>query len=362
MHPSPTAAPFDAVHVGFHQQDAAAGALVEVFLQRGVGDAGAVEAGALVFDDDLGEGGRDGGLDVDVLLHVVLVAVLDGVDERFLKGELDGERALAVEAGLFDGVEDALLHVVAGGEVGANGERHRCVIVAGSAVAGPVGAGSAGGGGALAGRRRAVALAPPAAAAVRSGLGHSSTAPSGNSGQRAVGSGQEKALLAFLLPAARCLLPALDHVKLASASARVGCIRNSLFSFVMTKTSKICGLMFVSRNCPFFCFTRLLALISMPRAAELRWSTFAKSSSNFGPSFSSIKPLRLAPISAMLASSRILLLVNSTMRVFFSFTTEIGGMGSDMPVVSLRERRARRWSTDSSRGGDTGRAAGGIPR
>src|SRR3954469_888936 len=78
-HPAAAAAPVYFVHVGFHQQDAAAGALEQVLFRGGVGDAVALEAGALIFDLDLALLRRDLGLDADGLAGVELVAVLDRV-------------------------------------------------------------------------------------------------------------------------------------------------------------------------------------------------------------------------------------------------------------------------------------------
>src|SRR5207248_8245084 len=104
--PSAAAVPPDAVHVGLDEEDAAAAALLEVFVGRGVGHAAAVEAGALVLDADLDLLGADLRLDVDLLVRVEPVAVLDRVDHRLLERELDGKEAVAVESLALQRVED----------------------------------------------------------------------------------------------------------------------------------------------------------------------------------------------------------------------------------------------------------------
>src|SRR5688572_28725797 len=117
------------------------------------------------------------------------------------------------------------------------------------------------------------------------------------------------------------------------------------------------GLMFARRNCPFFCLTLLLTLMRIPSAADERWSTVPKSSSSRGFSVSSISTFKVLPISAMLASSRILLLVNSTTRMPFSSETESGGM-----VSAMRVSRGENPAESDSKGRRKGCQASPGPR
>jgi hypothetical protein len=105
------------VHVRLHQQDAAAVEALEVFVEGRVGDRSAVEAGAFILDGDLGLFGADGGLDLDGLGAVELVAVLDGVDQGLFEGELDAEEGVGEVGVLLDLVENAFLDRPALGKV-----------------------------------------------------------------------------------------------------------------------------------------------------------------------------------------------------------------------------------------------------
>src|SRR5437867_7772605 len=111
----------DAVHVRLNQQDAAPAALVQVFFQGGVGDAGAIEAGAFVLDRDLRAPVGDARLDANLLAGVLLVTVLDGVDQGFFKRDADREGVVGAESVALNVGEDALLHVAAGVVVGGDG-------------------------------------------------------------------------------------------------------------------------------------------------------------------------------------------------------------------------------------------------
>ena len=117
-----TVGPFGAGHVGFDQQNAAAGAFFEVFFQRGIGDGFSAETGAFVFYGyfQLLGGGSD--FDANFFLGVFAVAVLDGVDEGFFEGDFDAELALAGKAEAGDVVDDAFLDFAAGVEIGGDGE------------------------------------------------------------------------------------------------------------------------------------------------------------------------------------------------------------------------------------------------
>src|SRR5205085_9232078 len=94
---------FDGVHVGLHQQDAAAGTLEQVFLGGGVRNLAALEAGAFVLDLQRRLFRRNQRADVHLLGRVELVPVFDGVDQRLFEADLDGEERVGVVALFGDG-------------------------------------------------------------------------------------------------------------------------------------------------------------------------------------------------------------------------------------------------------------------
>ncbi len=86
--------PMDFVHIGLDEHDAAAVEAFNVFVGSGIGYAGALEACALIFDDDFGGLWGDGSFDADGFFGVELVSVFDGVNESFFEGEADGEGSI----------------------------------------------------------------------------------------------------------------------------------------------------------------------------------------------------------------------------------------------------------------------------
>ena len=104
------------VHEVANQEDAAAAGLEDVFGRERVGDFFGLEALALVFDADHElVGGRRrhrAELDEHALVRIVLVAVLDGVDDRLADRDADPVQLILVEAGrLADVIADDLHEV-----------------------------------------------------------------------------------------------------------------------------------------------------------------------------------------------------------------------------------------------------------
>ena len=87
----------DLGHVVAHEHEAAAARTFEVFDGGRIGDVGRVEAAAFIANRDIETFPVDGVPDTHLLGAIELVAMFDGVDERFLEGELDAEDFFFVE-------------------------------------------------------------------------------------------------------------------------------------------------------------------------------------------------------------------------------------------------------------------------
>lgn len=91
FHDDPIAAGvvLDVVHETAHEHDAAAAGNFEPILAGAVGHGARVEARAFVLDRDPEMLGRDATRDLDVFVGIELIAVADGVDDRFFYGQVD---------------------------------------------------------------------------------------------------------------------------------------------------------------------------------------------------------------------------------------------------------------------------------
>jgi len=101
----------DAQQGQYAGEDAAAAAAVDVFFICGIGDFGGVEAFALVFDGDVDALVADAVVDADLFGAVQLVAVFDGVDERFFEGKFEGEEIGLAKVMFFTGSEDFIFDI-----------------------------------------------------------------------------------------------------------------------------------------------------------------------------------------------------------------------------------------------------------
>ena len=109
-------------HVVFHQEESAAAGTFEVFVSERVGNVARIVAGAFVGDADVEAVGANMKADMDAFCLVHLVAMLDGVDNRFFQGQANAENFLIVEAELSQLFFDKFLDVPCFVEIAGNDE------------------------------------------------------------------------------------------------------------------------------------------------------------------------------------------------------------------------------------------------
>ena len=218
MNPPPTAAPFHAVHVRFHQQDAAPAAFFHVLIQRRIGHSHSFKSRPLIFDDHIQLLCVDAIFELNFFLGSNRFPCFIALINPSSRARRTAKWLWLSKPYRLQFPQNLILNITHGRKIGIDGQLHRFFHC----------------------NARLDHFLPPWKRHPKY--------------TRAIGNNPMKNSL---------------QVKLSIASVRLAKILKTLFSLVVTNTSMICGLIFASRSCPFLPLMLLSTLISIPSAADV---------------------------------------------------------------------------------------------
>jgi hypothetical protein len=115
---------FDARHKAADEHDASSAELFHVFRGGWIGKFTGAESAAFIFDTDMKMIGRHAVTDMDAFVRVHLIAMFDGIDDRFFECETDGENVAFAVPMRFERRDDFVLNAVAFTEITRDRDIH----------------------------------------------------------------------------------------------------------------------------------------------------------------------------------------------------------------------------------------------